>query len=914
MVKVIVGVAVVALAIVLLRVAASLLADYWWFRALGHGSVFTTILFARLWLWLLGFVAASGAVASGILIARRCLRTLPEQYYRIGEYSVSAGALRRYVMGGLWAAAALAGLAGGSATVGLWRPVLMFFHRVPFGVADPIYGNDVGFYVFTVPILQWLRQGLLGMLLLSLASSLTLYVVAGALSGRQWFSLSPTAVRHVNTAMGLIFFLMAFGYLLGRYDLLYSAGPPHYGAGYTDVHARLPALWVMTGVSVLIAGLFLFSRRRLRVKPLVIALAAWLGCVVVFQGVYPSFLQQFRVEPNELQLETPYIEHSIKATLHAYKLHEVGEVSYPVREDLSYADIMAQEETIRNIRLWDWRPLQDTYREIQELRPYYDFGSVDIDRYDIDGAYTQTMLSLREVSHQKLDPQARTWVNLRLQYTHGYGLCMSPVNRHTEEGLPVLLVKDIPPSAPDFVSEDQQWRIYYGRQTTDYVFGNTKAREIDFPRGDENAYNHYSGRGGVPFSGLLSKLVYYLEFGDLKILLSDDLAEGSRLMFHRRIDERVRRLAPYLRLDGDPYTVLHDGRILWIQDAYTTTRLYPYSQPVDRGGYNYIRNGVKAVIDAYDGTVTMYVADEDDPLIRAYSAIFPELYRPMSEMPASLWAHVRYPLDMFTVQADKYRTFHMEDPQVFYNREDMWEVPRESYRGQERLVEPYYIIMELPDSDGAEFILMLPFTPRDKDNMISWLAGRSDGARYGEVVVYKFPKQKLIYGPRQVEARIDGDPDISQQLTLWSQRGSNVIRGNLLVIPVAEGILYVEPLYIQAEAVALPQLKRVIAAYGERVAMRPTLAESLRAVFADAPIVTPADEAAQEPAPAAPRGLPRQATALLERATNAYRSAQEALRAGQWAEYGRRMDELQEALEALQGALEGAAGGEGRSP
>jgi len=631
-----------------------------------------------------------------------------------------------------------------------------------------------------------------------------------------------------------------------------------------------------------------------------VAVGVWFGCLVVFQGLVPPFLQWSRAKPNELQLEEPYITNTIEQTLKAYRLDGVKEVPYPVAESLTYEAVLANPATIDNVRLWDWRPLRQTYKQIQEIRPYYDFNDVDVDRYDLERGYTQTLVSLRELDHAKLE--GRSWVNLRLQYTHGYGLCLSPTNECTENGLPVLLVEDIPPKTPPGLDIDRP-EIYYGEKTDDYVFVSTDEEEFDYPMADKNRFVRYAGKGGVEVASAWRKLVFAYYFQDMMILLNEDLVPGSRVMYHRLIPERVRRVAPYLMLDGDAYPVIHGGRIYWIQDAYTTSRFYPYSEPSRLGGLNYIRNSVKAVVDAYDGSMTFYVADEDDPLIRANQGAFPGVYVPMSEMPEGLRAHIRYPVGMFEIQADKFATFHMRDPQVFYNKEDVWDIPFESYGDQPVRMESYYIIMRLPESDSAEFIVMLPFTPRRKDNMIAWLAGRCDGQHYGQLLAYRFPKGKVIYGPSQVEGYIDQDSEISQQLTLWGQRGSNVIRGNLLVIPIAGGILYVEPLYIQAEAEAkaVPQLKRVITAFGERVAMAPTLAASLEKLLAGrAPAA--AEAAAAEIIPA-PVPVDRDIELLLQEALGHYENAQEALRKPDWPEYGDQMRQMRAKLEQLRAKL-----------
>lgn len=890
-----VAAAALLLLITLFGLLSGVLADYWWFSQLGYESVYTRILFTQVWLWLVGFAVGFCGIASGILIAQSRLGELPTVFRRVGQWTVRATDLRRYVVYALWGTAVLAGLVGGSLLSPLWHRVLLFLNRVPFEVSDPIFGNDVGFYVFTFPLLSFGRQALQVLLWLSLGTSVILYLVSGSLVEEGQMRFPQRGISHVNKMVGLIFVVMAAGYLLDRYGLLYSTEGATFGAGYTDVHARLPAYWIMCVISLGVAGIFFYARAAVRLKPLMIGIGVWLGCTVLFQGAYPAFLQRFRVRPNELQRESPYIKNMIDMTLAAYDLSDVETVRYPVKEDLSYEDINRNEVTIENVRLWDWRPLRDTYRQVQELRPYYDFSDVDIDRYELERGYTETMLAVRELSQDKVAPQAQTWVNLRMKYTHGFGVVMSPVNEHTSEGLPVLIIKDIPAQTPPGLTLQQE-RIYYGQRTSDYVFVNTGASELDYPKGDENAYFNYDGAGGVPMASAFRKFIYYLQLQDVNILLSDDLVEGSRVMYHRLIRDRIKRIAPYLALDGDPYAVIHEGRIVWVQDAYTKTRLYPYSEPARRGGLNYIRNSVKAVVDAYDGTVSLYVADPDDPLIRTYQKMFPGVYQPLSEMPTGLRRHLRYPVDFFNLQAAKYRTFHMTDPQVFYNKEDVWEVPLERYRGEERPVESYYIVMKLPGSQKAEFMLVLPFTPENKPNMIAWMTARCDPGHYGELMAFRFPKQKLIYGPRQVEARIDQDTEISRQLSLWSQRGSDVIRGNLLVIPVAGGILYVEPLYIEAEEGAVPQLKQVITAYGKRVAMRATLRGSLQALFgvAEAPPPEPPPPAAPEPE-GAPVGL-REA---LQQAAEHYDRAQAALKAGEWAEYGRQMDQLKQALNRL---------------
>ncbi|MBA7559573.1 hypothetical protein ES708_01188 [subsurface metagenome] len=550
--------------------------------------------------------------------------------------------------------------------------------------------------------------------------------------------------------------------------------------------------------------------------------------------------------------------------------------------------------TIDNIRLWDHRPLKDTYNQIQSIRLYYDFHDVDVDRYIIDGEYQQVMLSARELSVEKLAGEAQTWVNRQLQFTHGYGIALSPVNEVSAEGLPILLVKDIPPVG-DFNIERPQ--IYFGEKTDHYVIVKTKTQEFDYPMGDENIYGYYQGEDGVSLDSFMRRLVYAWQFGDLNILISGELTPESRVLYYRNITERVNHLAPFLELDSDPYLVMTDGRLFWIQDAYTTSDRYPYSEPL--GSINYIRNSVKVVIDAYDGSVTFYVTDPEDALIRTYQAIFPELFVPAEQMPESLRVHLRYPEDMFNIQAKVYQTYHMRDARVFYNKEDLWAVPKEFYAGREQLMEPYYIIMRLPDEEREEFLLMLPFTPVNKNNTIGWLAARCDGENYGKLLAYHFPKERLVYGPSQIENRIQQDTVITEQLALWGRGGSRVIRGNLLLIPLGESLLYVEPVFLQAETGGLPQLKRVIVVAGDRIAMEPTLKEGIAAIFGtevpptEPPVVTP-------PAPPEPEEpVAADIANLIEEAQRHYNKAQEYLKAGDWAGYGRELSALEAVLDRL---------------
>ena len=900
--------AAAAALIMLLRVLPGLLVDYWWFDALRQAGVFRRVLVAKVLLWVVGFGVAGGGCASGFLIARRISGPMLWAEQRWGGFQVPLVAAHRLIYGLCWAGAAAVGLAGGAALASSWHRVLLFLNRVPFGVADPIFGNDVGFYVFVLPLLVILRRMLLALVWTSFAGAAAWYAATGVFAAAN-LSLVPGRVfAHLSRTIGAAFVLIAAGRFLGRYGLLYSRQGASFGAGYADLHARLPAQWLMIVVSLAVAAAFFRAASPAKVRSLLVSLGVWMGCMVVADGLAPSLLQALVVTPNELRLEEPYIQNTIDATLRAYGLDAVEEVEYPVIEELNYDKVVADTMTMSNVRLWDWRPLRDTYQQIQAIRSYYDFNDVDVDRYDLERGPTEVLLSVRELNPAKLTPEAQTWVNLRLKYTHGYGLCMSPANAQTEEGLPVLTIKDLPPVTPQGIRLDQP-QVYYGESTSEPVFVNTGEEEFDYPVGRSNAWTRYGGKGGVRMDSLWRKLLFAIELGDPKVLLSGELPAGSRVMYRRRVTERISRLAPYLLLDRDPYPVIYDGRIVWIQDAYTHTALYPYSDPTGGSDLNYIRNSVKVVVDAYDGAVSFYVADQADPLIRAYQRMFPGLYKPMGEMPDALRRHVRYPVDLFDIQVAKYSVFHMRTARVLYAQEDPWDVALEKYGGREQRVESYYVLMRLPKGERAEFLLMLPFTPKGRKNMVAWLAGRCDGENYGKLVAYVFPKGKNVAGPLQIEDYIDQDPGISQQLTLWNQGGSDVVRGNLLVIPIAGGLLYVEPLYIRAEAGGIPQLKRVItatasqdiAAAGRRVAMAPTLAESLRKLFGEEPL---------QPGQAAPsvRAGPlldaaSLARAALQRALDRYEQAQQALRDADWAGYGRRMKQMREALDELARAL-----------
>ncbi|MDI3280553.1 MAG: UPF0182 family protein [Bacillota bacterium] len=877
------------LAFSLFWAAVRLYTDWLWFGEVGYRGVFWTILLTR---WLLrGLILAVFFLflAANLLWTRK---VLDEAVHRLRAWHPLLAALfapQRVTAGLLLVAAALTLL--GAAAPPPWEMALKYLYGGEFGLADPLFQRDVGFYVFRLPLLQYLYRFGLGLFSLAFLAVTALYALAGAF---RWDPLAwrlevkARARHHLAVLAGAFLLWRAWGYRLEAYQLLYSTRGAVFGAGYTDVHVLLVGLKFLSLLALVAAALVLWGGFARRLRPALAALVLLAGASLLVGQVYPSLVQRLVVEPNELAKEEPYLRQHIKFTRLGWGLDKIEEYNYPVRTDLTLSDVEAEPETVENVRLWDWRPLLATYNQLQSMRLYYDFAQVDVDRYLLDGRWRQVTLAARELNVERLPEQARTWVNLRLKYTHGYGLVMSPANEVTPEGLPNFFVANVPPEGrPDLAVRRPE--IYFGELTRDYVVVRNRTPEFDYPRGDENAYTTYQGRGGIPLRSPLVKLAFALRLGTVKFFLSQEIGPESRIMIYREIKERVRRIAPFLKYDRDPYLVLEGGRLFWIQDAYVTTSAFPYAQPLPGWG-NYARNSVKVVVDAYHGAVRFYAVDPREPLTAMYGRAFPGLFRPWEEMPAGLRMHVRYPEDLFLAQAQIYSVYHMEDPVVFYNKEDLWTIPDEIFASERVQVEPYYVIMRLPGREKGEFLLMLPFSPARKDNMVAWMAGLCDGEDYGRLVVYKFPKRKLTYGPIQVEARIDQDPVISQQLTLWNQRGSRVLRGNLLVIPLRGGILYVEPLYLQSEESRLPELKRVVAAYENRLVMDLTLERALQRLFAPGPLLPPAPPE---------EGADRSLSALARQAARLFAEAEEALARREWSEWGRRLEEVRRILEQL---------------
>ncbi|HIN11431.1 MAG TPA: UPF0182 family protein [Acidobacteria bacterium] len=883
--------------------AVRLLTEWFWFGEVDYTDIFIQTLTAKAGVGGVVFLVAFLALAFNFRLA---LRRVTQPYVLFpggGDIQPIVLNQRQFKLLGT-GIAALVALVLGIFASNEWLTWLQYQHQVPFGQTDPLFFRDVSFYVFTLPFLALARNLALAVVVLSLIGSTAAYVVSGtlALDPGRGLIVGAEARRHLGLIVAGLFLLLAWGAYLDVPRLLTTpAGNLLHGASYVDVVLRVPVFRVLLGVALLSAALSAATAFTSRNAPIIAAVGLY-ALVAVGGNVAALGLQRLVVTPDELRRETPYLEHNIALTRQAFALDLLDARELSGDATLTRADIENNTDTINNIRLWDHEPLLDTFGQIQEIRTYYDFVSVDNDRYFIDGEYRQIMLSSRELNSNSLPNP--TWINQRLQYTHGFGVAMGPVNQVTEEGLPVLFIHDLPPTSSVDVAVDQP-SIYFGELSNDYVIVNTDSDEFHYPEGDLNVSTRYDGTGGILISSFLRRVWFAARFRSIDILLSRQISATSRILYHRNIVDRVTAIAPFLLYDDDPYLVISDGRLVWIQDAYTVSDQYPYAARATTG-VNYIRNAVKIVIDAYDGTMTFYLADTEDPIVRTLQAIFPDFLRPLDEMSDDLRRHIRYPEELFSLQTGIFQIYHMTDPTVFYNREDQWDVP--VVDGEQ--MQPYYTIMRLPGEARAEFIQMLPFTPIGKNNLAAWMVARSDGDQYGKMLVFQFPKQKVIFGPNQIVARINQDQVISPQLTLWNQQGSEVIQGTLLVIPIEEALLYIRPLYLRASGGRIPELKQVIVAYQNQIVMEPTLNQALDRLFGsgvrsapgaltagavvaqlDAP--QPADAAAATPS--APGGT----GPLVAQASEHYQRALQAQRDGNWALYGQEIEQLGEVLAQL---------------
>ncbi len=894
---------------------ANIYTEWLWFSSVDYSQVWVTQWLARLTIFILFFLVAWLILLANWLIARRrAMRHTPPfnpKFLQIPQL--------KWLITGI---ATLVAFGFASSIAVSWGDLLRYLHRVPFNVTDPIFNRDISFYLFELPLYTLLQQWFVSLLVIVLIGVIAIYAAnhVPEIQRGTWRPHESRIFRqHVALLSALILGLWTVGYLFDLYELLYSPRGVTFGASYTDMNVQVYAIYAQMLFMGLTALAMLLNVFRFDLRPLLLTAGLWLAATLILGSLVPGFVQRYSVEPNELVRETPYIAHNIAFTRLGFGLEEVQVRPYELGAPLTQQDVARNAEIVKNIRLWDYRPLQATYKQLQELRTYYQMGEIDIDRYEIDGETRQVMLAARELNKAGLETP--TWVNTNLVFTHGYGVVMNPVNEFTAEGQPEFFIKDLPPRSSITDIQVTRPEIYFGELTDDTVFVNSRQEEFDYPQGTENAYTRYAGQGGVLLNSYLKRLAFAIRLGDFNILLSDDIDNNTQVLLHRQIQERIRQVTPFLLLDQDPYLVVtEDGRLVWLQDAYTISNRFPYSEPAvltignQRYQVNYIRNAVKIVVDAYEGDISYYMTDPDDPLIQAYAGAFPGVFKPLDEMPADLRSHLRYPVDMFTLQTKQYLRYHMTDSRVFYNQEDVWQLPSELYTvdgntNSKMAVEPYYVSMPLPGETETEYLLIQPYTPLGKDNMVAWLAARNDVPNYGELIVYELPKQELIFGPLQIEGRIDQEPVISEQFSLWDQSGSNVIRGNLLVIPMNGRFLYVEPIYLLSETNALPELKRVIVATDARIAMETTLAGALASLLETSPeaVAEAIGDTLQPPAePATGEGelgtavtLSPAITALITSANAHYEAAQTAQRNGDWATYGTELEALQQDLAQL---------------
>lgn len=902
---------IVLLILIFGGVLSTFYTDWLWFGEVGYRSVFWTKLLSRLKLGALAGILFFAILYLNIWLARRFAPPVLGRYDRnTTRERMSQMASRGFGVLLLVSALILSIFVALEASTH-WLSYRTFMQGTQFGATDPIFNKDIGFYVFKYGFLRYIYGWLFFTLAVTVIAAAIVHYVDKAID---FLAGTPTFAPHVKAHLSLLLaaalFVKAWGYRLDAYNLLYSPAGVVFGAGYTDVHARLIALYILSVIAVIAGIIALVNIYRRGITLPVAAVAILVAASLILGVIYPAIVEQIYVKPNLISRENKYIRNNINLTRMAYNLSAITEKDFPVQNNLTSADIERNRATINSIRLWDYRPLRDTYNQLQALGPFYDIANVDIDRYTINNELRQVMLAAREISLEKAQQVTSTWINRHFQYTHGYGVVMSPVNRATEEGLPEFFIQGMPPRSSVGIGVKTP-QIYFGELTYDFAVVNSSEREFDYPYVGKPNYTRYAGTGGIPISGFLQKLAFAWRFSDLKLILSNPIAPDSRLMFRREIKDRVQTIFPFLRYDFDPYLVVSNGKLYWMWDAYTISDKYPYSTPQEiREGYNitylnYMRNAVKVVVDAYNGDVNFYIADSSDPIIKTYSRIFPGVFKPLNRMPSDLRAHIRYPELMFRLQTEALLRYHMKEPQEFQNNSDLWAIPNEIIEtsNEPTQIEPYYVVMRLPGEAEEKFLLIRPFTPANRDNMVAWMAAMSDPDSYGKTVLYRFPAEpELPFGPAQIESRINQDATISAQLTLWNQSGSRVNRGNQLVIPIERSLLYIKPLYLQSETSKIPELKRVVVSYAGAVVMEPTLEAALNRIFGggirQAQPVTPRAAAPARVVPGAAQSPEVQA--LIRRAVQQFEQAQRLQRQGDWAGYGEQVRGLEQTLRQLE--------------
>jgi hypothetical protein len=923
---------------IVLNVGKTIYADLLWFDNVGYRAVYTTRITTRVWLFFTAGAIFLAVFLANVLLARRLapatddpdFRASPE-FREISE-QLRSPTMQRFVTAGLIVVALLIAIAFAASAAGQWDKILLFQHSQSFGVQDPQFHHDLGFYVFKLPVYRFIANWLTTALIVTIIATGAVYLFRAALYGfridgprpiaRELFRVDvPRPIKlHLSVLVAAVLLIFVGRYELDTFDLVYSTQGAELGAFYTDIHANLPVLYVLMGMTAIVAALVMVSAFRTGLALPIGGVAVWIIAAVAGGAIYPLIVQNFIVQPNEATKEQPYLQRNIDMTRYAYGLDNIDEQQFPATLQATDQEIAANDDTINNVRLWDPEPLRASLQQLQTIRPLFQFLDVDVDRYTIDGKYKQVMLSARELNSDRLPVDAQTWVNSRLQFTHGYGYTVASVTQIQPDGSPQLLVSDIPMQGP---LQTDRPEVYFGEQPDRHIIVDSNDPEFTPLGGDKNVETRFEGNGGVRLSNIFRRFVYAWEMGDRNILISGALNDNSRIIYRRNVQQRIGEIAPFLRLDADPYLVVDKTGMYWMQDAYTTTDAIPYAHRTD--GINYIRNSVKVVVNAYSGQTDFYATQPDEPLLKAYSAVFPDLFKPLDQMPAALRQHVRYPEDLFRLQSGQYLRYHIKDALQFYQREDQWDVPTEVFGSTEQQVRPYYVIARLPGSTSEEFMLILPFVPRSRTNAIAWLAARSDGADYGKLVSFRFPSSESVPGPTQVERRIDSDGRVSQQLTLWNQSGSTVIRGNLLMIPIGSANMFFEPLYLAATGGGntIPQLKRVVVVNGDRIAMEPTLSRAMDVLAGRAQpsgldssgagaVTTPRATPIAGASPGAPTATPSPAaertavplggdvSALVTQAQQSYERAQSLLRSGDFAGYGEEIARLKVILDRLQ--------------
>ncbi len=906
---------------------AVFISDLWWFEERGYRDVFLTVLLTRYGIGATFTVALAIFIGINLSIARRTrpfiIPTTPQQ----AQVQRVRDAVDPYLPWVIAAVSFLFALTSGAAVGAQWRTFLLFLNGEGVGIVDPLFDRDLGFWLFELPFWALIQSWLFTSLVLTIMLTAGAHYVLGAIRPESPEKVTPPAKLHLTVLVALALGIRAWGYWLDRYELNFSERGTVTGASFTDVNAELPALLLLIGVSIIAIVILFASLRRNGFLLPGAALGLLVVASIVLQGVYPAFVQRVRVDPQELAREREFIGRNLEATRRAFGLDEVVREPFAIRNDLDEQDVIDNDVTLRNVRLWDPAVLETTYAELQSLRPYYEFRNVAIDRYFIDGELRQVMLATRELS--SLPPQADTWQNRHITFTHGFGIVASQVNTANAEGQPVFISSNIPPVGDEEVVPSVQPGIYFGATPSpEYSLVRTDADELDFeePETQQQVTTVYAGRGGVAIDSFARRVAFALRFADYNLVLTNLLNDESRILFNREVSERVQLVAPFLELDSEPYPVVIDGRVKWIVDAYTTSIAYPYSErrPLVLGNravtVNYVRNSVKAVVDAFDGDVTLYVVDDEDPLVRAWGRAFPGLLQPFGAAPDEIVRHFRYPQDLFRLQSQLFRTYHIPEADAFYNRADAWDIPVDpaSLANQggatalqqtagQRPLEPYYLVMRLPGEKTEEFVLIQPYLAVSRPNMVAWLAGRSDGEQLNSLFAVRFPSDQQVLGPLQAQARIEQDDEISAYITLRSRDGSNVIRGNMQVLPIADSILYVQPLFLENPQARIPELARVAVVMGERTAFDRTLSGALAQLL---DIRIPDSLAGDEGtgvAPGAPDADESDALVLLERALEAFDRADTFLRAGDLAGYEREVLSarrlLERAFEASGGAL-----------